>query len=85
VRADREWQQQVGHLRERVKEREDTEHRILFADAHRIERAIPFGKEVRVREHHALRIGRRARGVQDHGRILRTSRAHAGVAGVVLV
>ena len=67
ARADRERQQQVRQLRERVKERQHAENRVLVGDVDDSERGITFGQQIRVGQHDAFRIRRRARCVQDHG------------------
>ena len=71
ARADRERQQQVGHLRERVEERQHAEHRVRLVDRDDRERRVPLGVEVGVRQHDALGIGRGAGRVEDDGGVAR--------------
>ena len=59
-------QHDVGHLGERVKERENAEDGVFGADVDHLENAFGFGLKVAVREHHALGIAGGARGVEDH-------------------
>ena len=64
--ADRERQQQVGELRERMEQRQHAENRVLLGDVDDGERRIALGQQVRVGQHHAFRIGGGAAGVEDY-------------------
>ena len=71
ARADRKRQQQVGHLRERVEQRQHAENRVGLGDLHDRKGAFAFGVEVGVRQDDALGIGGGAGGVQNDGRVRR--------------
>jgi len=75
ARANRERKQQIGHLRERVKEREHAEYAVTLVDSHHGKGALAFGHQVAVRENDAFRIAGGSRGVEDHRRIGRSARA----------
>ena len=79
-----ERQHDVGHLGERVKERENAEDGVFGADVDDAENAFGFGVEVAVREHHALGVAGGARGVEDHGDVVggdRNGTEGAGACG----
>jgi hypothetical protein len=72
--ANRQRQQQVGHLRQRVKERQDSEDAVGLRHAHDREGALPFRQQICVRQHDALRVARGARRVKDHRGVFRMCR-----------
>ena len=65
----REWQQQIGHLREGVEQREHAEDRVALVHAHDPEDSLHFGEQVAVCQHDALGVAGGAGGVEDHGGI----------------
>ena len=69
ARPDREGQQQVAHLRERVEERQDAEHGVALVHRQHLEHRLALGEQVAVRQHDALRIRGRARRVEHHRRV----------------
>ena len=75
ARAGGEGQQEVAHLRERVEERQDAEDRVALVHVDDAERRLALGEQVAVREDDALRVGRRARGVEHDRRVRRSGRA----------
>ena len=60
ARADRERQQQVRQLRERVKERQHAENSVMVAHVDDCKRSVTFGQQVSVSQHDAFGIGGRA-------------------------
>ena len=58
ARANREREQQIGHLRERMKEREHAEDAVPLVDAHDGKGAFALSHQVAVRENDAFRIAR---------------------------
>ena len=62
-------QEKVRHLREDVKHRENSEQRILRANLDYREHGIGLADEVGMGEHDALRIGGRARGVEQRRQV----------------
>ena len=68
--ADRQRQQQVGHLGECVEEREDAEDCVSGADVDDAEDGNGFGFKVAVREHDALGIAGGSRSVEKGGDVV---------------
>ncbi len=58
-------QHQIGHQSENVKHRQHTQESIARTNIDPIEYRFHFGKQVGMREHDALRVGGRARGVKQ--------------------
>jgi hypothetical protein len=59
ARANRQRQQQVGHLRQGVEQGQHAEDAVLLGDRDRFEHRRPFGDQVRVRQDDALWVARR--------------------------
>ena len=78
ARPDGEGQQQVGHLRQGVEERQHAEDAVLLGDRHDLERAFTLGQQVGMREHDALGVAGRARGVEDDAPCRPAPRGTAG-------
>ena len=73
--ANRQRQQQVGHLRQGVKQRQHAEDAVMLGDRDRFEHRRALGNQVRVRQDDALRVARRAGGVKRDGRVRQRCRA----------
>src|SRR5215469_15153481 len=65
--GDSERQEQVGHLGERVKQRQDAEDGVFGTDIEHFANALAFALDIAVGEHHPLGIAGSARGVEDQG------------------
>ena len=66
ARAHGKRQQQVGHLRERMEERQHAQHGVALRHVDHGKGRLALAGEVAVREHHALGVGGGARGVENH-------------------
>ena len=65
--GNRERQEQVGHLGERMKKRQNAENGVFGADIEDFADAIAFALDIAVREHDSLGIAGSARGVENQG------------------
>ena len=63
-------QQQVRHLRQHVKKRKHTEHRVLRSDMRPAEYGPHFAHKVGVRQHHSFGIRSSARGIKQRSKIV---------------
>ena len=72
--ADGHRQQQVGHLGQRMEQRQDPQHGVPLADVDDGERRLALGSEVAVGQHDSLGVGGGPRGEEDHRGIGRPGR-----------